>query len=210
MDIQSDPNLFFSKYDIAVLMDGKQKFVMKNGSKYIGAIRVFAGKHELKFSSIENPEVSGSIEVEVFDHSLLNCTVYSHRNEINITLKSMQSYKEIDNSLENEDRKKLYSKLRLHFDKALKGEKHLGKGHYVYYTVLFSEETGEAVLIAQTGKSFSERSSAASVLFGITRKGKDNKPLFVSERGATEDLNKYTKMDIKEGCKVLIDLLSYD
>lgn len=197
IDIQSRQNLIFSKYDIVVLADGKEKTIMKNGSKFSGTLRLSKGKHVLKFCSKDNSEVSGIIDIDLNEHSMLSCTINSHRNEITTTVNSFKSFFENkDDSYLN----KLYRRMRFHFDTALYYKKHLGKSNYRHYTVLYSEDTGEAVLLSQW-ESVNGLQKSGVLFIGTIRKDPNSRNhYFVYHSGDIEQLSGFKIIDIQKAC----------
>lgn len=65
LDISSEYNLFFNKYDVAVSVDGEEIGYVANGDEWTYLADVYAGEHELTFckSGDTSPKVSKLIKV---------------------------------------------------------------------------------------------------------------------------------------------------
>ena len=91
LDIESDGNLIFSKYDMDIIFDGNKLSTVSNGEKYSTTIRVQKGSHELKMSKSDDNTLFSVETINVEHEMSLSYFVKHGRNSIEI-----QNVKTID------------------------------------------------------------------------------------------------------------------
>lgn len=88
LDLQSDSNLFFDKYDIDVFFDSEKIATIKNGEYYTYLVEVLEGTHVIAVSKTEDSSVTTS-EVINIDHDQTFKSVIKHSNDIKFSDKDI-------------------------------------------------------------------------------------------------------------------------
>ena len=82
IDIDSDTNLLFSKYDISISLDGEEIGTVSNGEKFSKEVEVLNGDHQLSFCKKDSTSPKGEALVTVENDSKYSCKLTHDRKEI--------------------------------------------------------------------------------------------------------------------------------
>lgn len=84
LDLKSEGNWFFSKYDVDISVDGKAIGSVSNGADFTQLINVLEGTHEIKFSKAGNADVAASKSLDMTANTTFQCTIAHDRNSIEL------------------------------------------------------------------------------------------------------------------------------
>lgn len=84
LDITCEENLFFSRYDVAVLVDGQHVGVMEHGATDHFEVEVTEGEHELAFQKEDDPVVDGVVRFEVTQKMVVSCSLALTSDQIEV------------------------------------------------------------------------------------------------------------------------------
>ena len=83
LEIKSEGNLIFDKYDMEICIDGKVTGTVANGETFTGLTTVTAGDHELKIRNVQNESMYATKTISVNQDITFRCTV-AHSSSISI------------------------------------------------------------------------------------------------------------------------------
>ena len=82
--VDCEENLFFSKYDVIVLIDGQNIGKIDHGKKVAFTMALTEGKHSIKFHKEGSESVDGNREIEVTEKSSINCKIHCTSSQVEI------------------------------------------------------------------------------------------------------------------------------
>ena len=82
--VNFDMNRFFSRYDVKILLDGKEVGTVYHGKTYEGMLGVSEGYHTLAFAKADNSSVQGSTLLKIVRDSDYTCAIHAYRNRVAI------------------------------------------------------------------------------------------------------------------------------
>lgn len=92
LEIKSEYNLFFSQYDISILLDGEELGTVSNGKLFTKLVEASEGKHELTFCKTGSSSPKKSREITISGDMTYACTLAHGTGSIDI-----QDEKQSDN-----------------------------------------------------------------------------------------------------------------
>lgn len=84
LDLQSEDNLFFSKYDVDVSLDGKNIGSISNGSNFTYLIEIPEGNHEITISKTGDSSISAVKSVDLDDNTTYQCIIAHDKDSIEL------------------------------------------------------------------------------------------------------------------------------
>lgn len=84
IEVICNENLFFSRYDVKILVDEKDIGTLEHGGKDKYSIKLPAGTYTFRAEKEEDSNVDGSIEFEVSDNTKLKCELSCKSDQIEI------------------------------------------------------------------------------------------------------------------------------
>ena len=89
--VDFDMNRFFSRYDVKILLDGREIGTAYHGKTYEGMLGVSEGYHTLVFANANNPSVLGSTLLKIVRDSDYSCAIHAHWNHIAVRDENLNS-----------------------------------------------------------------------------------------------------------------------
>ena len=84
MSVNFDENLFFSKYDAEVYLDGVYIATILHGQAYSGSVAVADGAHTLTFYRVGHHTIFGSEQFLVDGDTSFQCTIHAYNTRITV------------------------------------------------------------------------------------------------------------------------------
>ena len=104
VSVKCDENLFFSKYDVDVYLDGEKITNIKHGENYVDIIEMSEGKHSLVFTKQNSSSVEGKVDFLIREDTKLSYEIYCKSDKIKVkeivTENNSTETKETNNSSE--------------------------------------------------------------------------------------------------------------
>lgn len=104
VSVKCDENLFFSKYDVDVYLDGEKITNIKHGENYVDIIEMTEGKHSLVFTKQNSSSVEGKVDFLIREDTKLSYEIYCKSDKIKVkeivTENNYTETKETNNSSE--------------------------------------------------------------------------------------------------------------
>lgn len=104
VSVKCDENLFFSKYDVDVYLDGEKITNIKHGENYVDIIEMTEGKHSLVFTKQNSSSVEGKVDFLIREDTKLSYVIYCKSDKIKVkeivTENESTETKETNNSSE--------------------------------------------------------------------------------------------------------------
>lgn len=104
VSVKCDENLFFSKYDVDVYLDGEKITNIKHGENYVDIIEMTEGKHSLVFTKQNSSSVEGKVDFLIREDTKLSYEIYCKSDKIKVkeivTENNSTETKETNNSSE--------------------------------------------------------------------------------------------------------------
>ena len=104
VSVKCDENLFFSKYDVDVYLDGEKITNIKHGENYVDIIEMSEGKHSLVFTKQNSSSVEGKVDFLIREDTKLSYEIYCKSDKIKVkeivTDNNSTETKETNNSSE--------------------------------------------------------------------------------------------------------------
>ena len=111
VSVKCDENLFFSKYDVDVYLDGEKITNIKHGENYVDIIEMTEGKHSLVFAKQNSSSIEGKVDFLIREDTKLSYVIYCKSDKIKVkeivTENESTETKETNNS--SEERKETES-----------------------------------------------------------------------------------------------------
>ena len=96
IDVKSETNLMFSKYDIQIDLDDKELGTVANGKTFSKVIEVEEGQHEITFSKAGDSSVNAKKSIDVSGDMTFTCEIAHSKNTIE--LKNIETVEGINGS----------------------------------------------------------------------------------------------------------------
>ena len=96
LNVDCKENIILSKYNMNVYVDDEFIGLHKHGKKHTYSLTLTEGKHIVSFENIEEKDVKGKAEVEIFENSEFECKISCEKYKINIDLTKTQKEKETE------------------------------------------------------------------------------------------------------------------
>ena len=93
LEVSSEYNLIFSKYDISISVDGEELGTVTNGEKFEYKIEIQEGEHELSFCKSGSSSPKAVKKLVVSEDSLFSCELSHGSSSIEIKNEKYQSVK---------------------------------------------------------------------------------------------------------------------
>lgn len=90
LDVTFNENLFFSRYDVDVVLDDEEIVSLKHGTNFTKIIEVTEGEHQLYFYKASDRDVKGSTPITIKEDATFSCTITTHGDDIEIADKTMK------------------------------------------------------------------------------------------------------------------------
>lgn len=104
VSVKCDENLFFSKYDVDVYLDGEKITNIKHGENYVDIIEMSEGKHSLVFAKQNSSSIEGKVDFLIREDTKLSYVIYCKSDKIKVkeivTENESTETKETNNSSE--------------------------------------------------------------------------------------------------------------
>ncbi len=84
VDVKSEANLLFAKYDIVIYIDGVELGTVPNGERYTHLSDLFDGKHTIKVAKAGDDSVHGSYNIEMNGDMAFSCIVGHSKSSIDL------------------------------------------------------------------------------------------------------------------------------
>lgn len=96
LNVDCKENIILSKYNMNVYVDDEFIGLHKHGKKHTYSLTLTEGKHLVSFENIEEKDVKGEAEIEIFENSELECKISCEKYKINVDLTKTQKDKEFE------------------------------------------------------------------------------------------------------------------
>lgn len=84
LSVSCKENLMFSRYDVAVIVDGSEEFTLAHGASEEKDLQLEAGSHTLEFHKTDESKVCGENSFEVAGETYVTCTIETTSDKVNI------------------------------------------------------------------------------------------------------------------------------